>query len=158
MDPDPYWIRIRIGSGSVLVFSLKCWIRIRMKWMRIRNPVREKSGKMEQPTWRRQVCPTWGGLQEQDGQTLSSDQCYPGTDEVAWAKQWASDHEKSVTGSLYESRVLLSILSKHPLQTDENRTARYRNWASSPIRAEIVVAYQHQAFYFDCKIRNGPTM
>ncbi len=27
---------IRIGSGSV--FSLKCWIRIRMKWMRIRNP------------------------------------------------------------------------------------------------------------------------
>ncbi len=36
--------RIRIGfgsgSGSGLVFSLKCWIRIRirMKWMRIRNP------------------------------------------------------------------------------------------------------------------------
>ncbi len=26
---------IRIGSGSV--FSLKCWIRIRMKWIRIRN-------------------------------------------------------------------------------------------------------------------------
>jgi hypothetical protein len=33
---DPDWIRIRIGSG--LVFILKCWIRIRMKWMRIRNP------------------------------------------------------------------------------------------------------------------------
>ncbi len=30
--------RIRIGSGSGSVFSLKCWIRIRMKWMRIRNP------------------------------------------------------------------------------------------------------------------------
>ncbi len=29
---------IRIGSGSGLVFSLKWWIRIRMKWMRIRNP------------------------------------------------------------------------------------------------------------------------
>ncbi len=29
---------IRIGSGSGLVLSLKCWIRIRMKWMRIRNP------------------------------------------------------------------------------------------------------------------------
>ncbi len=31
---------IRIGSGSGLVFSLKCLIRIRirMKWMRIRNP------------------------------------------------------------------------------------------------------------------------
>ena len=28
---------IRNGSGSRLVFSLKCWIRIRMKWMRIRN-------------------------------------------------------------------------------------------------------------------------
>ncbi len=27
---------LRIGSG--LLFSLKCWIRIRMKWMRIRNP------------------------------------------------------------------------------------------------------------------------
>ncbi len=36
------------------------------------------------------------------------------------------------------------------------RTALYRNWASSPICAEIVVAYQ--AFYFDCKIRNGPKM
>ncbi len=30
-------LRIRIRIGSVLVFSLKCWIRIRMKWMRIRN-------------------------------------------------------------------------------------------------------------------------
>jgi hypothetical protein len=29
---------IRIGSGSELVFSLKCWIRIQMKRMRIRNP------------------------------------------------------------------------------------------------------------------------
>ncbi len=29
---------IRIGSRSGSVFSLKCWIRIRMKWMRIRNP------------------------------------------------------------------------------------------------------------------------
>ncbi len=28
------------GSGSGLKFSQKCWIRIRMKWMRIRNPVR----------------------------------------------------------------------------------------------------------------------
>jgi hypothetical protein len=27
------WIRIRSGS----VFSLKCWIRIRIKWIRIRN-------------------------------------------------------------------------------------------------------------------------
>jgi hypothetical protein len=32
------WIRICFGSGSV--FSLKCWIqiRIRIKWIRIRNP------------------------------------------------------------------------------------------------------------------------
>ena len=31
---------IRIGSGSGLVFILRCWIRIRtrMKWIRIRNP------------------------------------------------------------------------------------------------------------------------
>ncbi len=29
---------IKAGSGSGLVLSLKCWIRIRMKWMRIRNP------------------------------------------------------------------------------------------------------------------------
>ncbi len=35
---DPDWIRIRIGSGFGSVFSLKCWIRFRMKWMRIRNP------------------------------------------------------------------------------------------------------------------------
>jgi hypothetical protein len=30
-----------------MVFSLKCWIRIRMKLMRIRNPgkIREKKGK-----------------------------------------------------------------------------------------------------------------
>ena len=26
------------GSGSGSVFSLKCWIRIRIKWIRIRNP------------------------------------------------------------------------------------------------------------------------
>ncbi len=38
MDPD--WIRIRIGSGSGLVIILRCWIRIRIrkKWIRIRNP------------------------------------------------------------------------------------------------------------------------
>ncbi len=30
---------IRIGSGSGSVFSLKCWIWIQMKWIRIRNPV-----------------------------------------------------------------------------------------------------------------------
>ncbi len=29
---------IRIGSGSWLVSSLKRWIRIRIKWIRIRNP------------------------------------------------------------------------------------------------------------------------
>ncbi len=32
----------------------------------------EDSGKMEQPTWRRQVCPKWGGFKEQDGQTQIS--------------------------------------------------------------------------------------
>ncbi len=30
-------ISIRIGSGSGSVFSLKCWIRIRIKFIRIRN-------------------------------------------------------------------------------------------------------------------------
>ncbi len=36
LNPDPYGIQICIGSGSI--FSLKCWIRIRIKWIRIRNP------------------------------------------------------------------------------------------------------------------------
>ncbi len=31
------WIRIRIGPWSGSVFSLKCWIRICIKWVRIRN-------------------------------------------------------------------------------------------------------------------------
>jgi hypothetical protein len=33
---------INPGSGSV--FSLKCWIRIRIKWIRIQNPGREEEG------------------------------------------------------------------------------------------------------------------
>jgi hypothetical protein len=33
---------INPGSGSV--FSLKCWIRIRIKWLRIQNPGREEEG------------------------------------------------------------------------------------------------------------------
>ncbi len=35
------WIRI----GSESVFSLKCWIRIRMKWMRIRNPGYDRNAR-----------------------------------------------------------------------------------------------------------------
>ncbi len=41
---------IRIGSGSVLVFSLKCWIRIRMKWMRIRSPAHNPMQALTHPS------------------------------------------------------------------------------------------------------------